>query len=138
MSLLQTQFQLDEIKECIFNLCKNKEMIEQELSQKIKQEKELEAKARRFRKILKTKYKAGGFCPEKQGIEPPKLSKAAPVMGASSLSSTISIIPKKPSLQEMMSSDDEELMRLVNLVHPEGTAKECELKGEMKDKPQSN
>ena len=95
-------------------------MIEQELSQKIQQEKELEAKARRFRKILKAKYKAGGFCPQKQGVEPPKLSKTSPIMGASSLSSTISVIPKKPSAQELISSDDEELMRSVNLDHPEG------------------
>ena len=69
MSLLNMQFELEDMRECIVELRKNKEMINSELSRKIKIEKELDAKAKRYRKILREKYKTGNYSPSKYGLE---------------------------------------------------------------------
>ena len=45
-------------------------MIDSELSRKIKIERELDAKAKRYRKILQKKYKTGNYSPSKCGLEP--------------------------------------------------------------------
>ena len=52
MSLLKTQFELDDAKECVEELCKNKLMIDTELNDKIKLVHEMEAKSKRFKRIL--------------------------------------------------------------------------------------
>ena len=70
MSLLNMQFELEDVRERIVQLRKNKEMIDSELSRKIKIEKELDAKAKRYRKILQEKYKTGNYSPSKYGLEP--------------------------------------------------------------------
>ena len=70
MSLLHTQFELDEVKECLELLHKNKAMIDNELREQIKLERELEAKSKRFKKILKSTYKTGDYSPSKYGLQP--------------------------------------------------------------------
>ena len=70
MSLLNMQFELEDVREHIVQLRKNKEMIDSELSRKIKIEKELDAKAKRYRKFLWEKYKTGNYSPSKYGLEP--------------------------------------------------------------------
>ena len=61
MSLLNMQFELEDMRECIVQLRKNKEMIDSELSRKIKIEKELDAKAKRYRKFYRKNIKQGIF-----------------------------------------------------------------------------
>ena len=51
MALLQTEFQLDEVKECVQILQKNKAMIDAELNEKVKLQYELDAKAKRYKKF---------------------------------------------------------------------------------------
>ena len=48
MSLLQSEIRLDEIQERIAVLRNEKSSVDKELSQKLTEERELEAKARRF------------------------------------------------------------------------------------------
>ena len=52
MSLIQMQFELDDIHECIGQLQKNKEMIDGELLAKVKWEWELTGRCVRYKKIL--------------------------------------------------------------------------------------
>ena len=52
MSLLQTELKLDDIREQISALNKSKKLIDDELMQKLRDEKELSAKAKRFKKYL--------------------------------------------------------------------------------------
>ena len=50
-------------------------MIDAELNEKVKLQYELDAKAKRYKKILKAKYKTGGYSPSKHGLEPTTPSK---------------------------------------------------------------
>ena len=59
MSLLNMQFELEDVRECIVQLRKNKEMIDSELSRKIKIEKELDAKAKGIEKFYGKNIKQG-------------------------------------------------------------------------------
>ena len=52
MSLLQTEMKLDEVLDQLTLLKKNKDLIDAEYAKKLKEERELDAKARRFKKIL--------------------------------------------------------------------------------------
>ena len=90
MSLLNMQFELEDVRECIVQLRKNKEMIDSELSRKIKIEKELDAKAKRYRKILWEKYKTGNYSPSKYGLELGTPLKMAPDQTTFTLSSPMS------------------------------------------------
>ena len=90
MSLLNMQFELEDVRERIVQLRKNKEMIDSELSRKIKIEKELDAKAKRYRKILREKYKTGNYSPSKYGLEPGTPLKMTPDKTTFTLSSPMS------------------------------------------------
>ena len=90
MSLLNIQFELEDVRECIVQLRKNKEMIDSELSRKIKIEKKLDAKAKRYRKILQEKYKTGNYSPSKYGLEPGTPLKMIPDKTTFTLSSPMS------------------------------------------------
>ena len=70
MSLLNMQFELEDVRECINQLKQNKELIDSELARKIKIERELDGKAKRYRKILCDKYKTGNYSPLKYGLRP--------------------------------------------------------------------
>ena len=52
MCLLQTEMKLDEVPDQLTLLKKNKDLIDAEYAKKLKEERELDAKARRFKKIL--------------------------------------------------------------------------------------
>ena len=90
MSLLNMQFELEDVRERIVQLRKNKEMIDSELSRKIKIEKELDTKAKRYRKILQEKYKTGNYSPSKYGLEPGSPLKMTPDKTTFTLSSPMS------------------------------------------------
>ena len=103
MSLLQMQFQLDETREQITDLCKSQNEIQWELERKLIEEKELDAKIKRFKRILKSKYKSGAYGPEKQSALLPKTLQTKYPRGASTFSSTITILEptsSQPSQQE--------------------------------------
>ena len=72
MSLLQMQFQLDETREWITDLHKSQNEIQWEIERKLIEEKELDAKIKRFKRILKSIYKSGAYSPEKQSALLPK------------------------------------------------------------------
>ena len=74
MSLLQTQFQLDETTERSTYLHNSQKEIQQEIERKLNEEKELDAKLKRFKRILKAKSKSGAYSPEKQSALLPKTS----------------------------------------------------------------
>ena len=75
MSLLNTEFELDEVREQVELLCKNKSMIDTDLNNKIKLECELDFKCKRLKKILKSTYKTGDYSPSKYGLTPTMLVK---------------------------------------------------------------
>ena len=56
------------------------------------EEKELDAKLKRFKRILKAKFKSHAYSPEKQSALLPKTSQAKHPRGASRFSSTITIL----------------------------------------------
>ena len=78
MSLLNIQFELEDVREHIDQLKKKIELIDTELGRKIKIERELDAKAKRYRKILCEKYKTGNYSPLKYGLQPSTPVKMAP------------------------------------------------------------
>ena len=73
MSLLQTELKLDDIHEGISALNKSKKLIDDELMQKLRDEKELSAKAKRFKKIFCSCCKYSDYpeySPAKYGLVP--------------------------------------------------------------------
>ena len=70
MSLLNMQFKLEDVSEHINQLKQNKELTDYELARKIKIERELDAKAKRYRKFLYDKYKTGNYSPSKYRLGP--------------------------------------------------------------------
>ena len=78
MSLLQTELKLDDIQEWISELNKSKKLTDDELIQEIGNEKELSAKAKRFKKILCSHCKYSDYLeysPAKYGLVPTTLKK---------------------------------------------------------------
>ena len=73
MSLLQTELKLDDIPEQISALNKSKKLTDDELMQKLRDEKELSAKAKRFKKISCSRCKYSDYpeySPAKYGLVP--------------------------------------------------------------------
>ena len=83
--------------------------IQQEIERKLIEEKELDAKLKRFKRILKAKFKSGAYGPEKQSALLPKTSHAKHPRGASRFSSTITILePTSSQASQQLSTKQEQ------------------------------
>ena len=96
MSLLNTEFELDEVREQVELLCKDKSMIDTNLN-RIKLERELDLKCKRLKKILMLTYKTGDYSPSKYGLTP-----TTPVKQCNSLTLTKNVVTSPKMVKKVV------------------------------------
>ena len=108
MSLLQTQFQLDETREWITYLCNSQKEIQQEIERNLIEEKKTDAKVKRFKESWSQNTNQVHKGPEKQSALLPKTSQAKHPRGASRFSSAITILePTSSEASQQLSTKQE-------------------------------
>ena len=121
MSLINIQFELDEVGSRIELLRKNKLIVDSELNEKVNLYRNLGKKSKRFKAILKSKYKTGDYSPSKYGLQPSTPvkrvltpQKTTDPLTPNKLQKFDSMTPDKNVTSELLSGEDDDILLMAD------------------------